>query len=174
MRGSRGANAAKHRSMQTRMPSLHPSLSHMTSLTPPKTKPCHKRERDTAISQTSSVHITRGGGVTEPLQSITAHCTALHSQAINGTWERGCKGGERGGGGARGSPELWAPSGQLVADRLPSAASLMPTSLTATQLIGNRIVDIKTRQWGHVTGWRDERRASEPGCPRRGLDWNQT
>lgn len=34
------------------------------------------------------------------------------------------------------------------------------------------MVDIKARQWGHVTGWRDESHASDPGCPRRGTDWN--
>lgn len=64
----------------------------------------------------------------------------------------GRKGGG-GGGGAWGSPELlgivWSAGG---AKKLPSAASFTPTSLKAAQLIGNKMVDIKTRQWGHVTG----------------------
>lgn len=78
------------------------SLSHMTSLTPPttaKTQPCHNRGRDTAISQTSSVHITQEGWgeITEPLQSITAHCTALSSHQWH-LGERLPGGGRRSGG----------------------------------------------------------------------------
>lgn len=129
MRGSRGANAAKDGSMQMRTSSLQPSLTLTHDLFDPpppttttaKTQPCHNRGRDTAISQTSSVHITQEGWgeITEPLQSITAHCTALSSHQWH-LGERLPGGGRRrrsGGGAAQGSPELWASSGQLAAQR---------------------------------------------------------
>lgn len=103
MRGSRGANAAKDGSMQIRMSSLYPSLTLTHDLFDPrptaKPKPCHNRERDTAISQTSSVHIKRGGGGGLQNHSNPSQHTALHSQAINGTLERGCLGEEGMGGG---------------------------------------------------------------------------
>lgn len=59
-------------------PPPHPPTH--TPVTTANPRPCHNREKShTAISIPSSVHITQLGKDKKPLQSITAHCTALSS-----------------------------------------------------------------------------------------------
>lgn len=135
MRGSRGANVAKDGSMQMRTSSLQPSLTLTHDLfdpPPPLQKPNHAiigEETPQSAKPLQFISHKKGGGeITEPLQSITAHCTALSSHQ----WHLGERlPGDGGGvGGGRHSPELWASSGQLAAQR-KAAASFMPPSTKA-------------------------------------------
>lgn len=105
MRGSRGANAAKDGSMQMRTSSLQPSLTLTHDLfdpPPPLQKPNHAiigEETPQSAKPLQFISHEKGGGRLQSHSNPSQH-TALHSQAINGTLERGCL-GEGGGVGGR-------------------------------------------------------------------------
>lgn len=125
MRGSHGANAAKDGSMQIRMSSLYPALTLTHDLfdphphPPPLQSPNHAIiGKETPQSDKPLQFISHGGkGGGGGNRATPSQHTALHSQASNGTLERGCLGEEGRRGGAGGSPELWASSGQPVEHR---------------------------------------------------------